>query len=180
MATMSIITKRLCVLPLALSALTVPVLAQHAPMPEGMTHEQHMAQMQKDAAMKEHGHAAMGFDQETTSHHFLIDRDGGAISVEVNNPADATGVGAIRAHLLEIAASFKAGDFSKPFLTHSEQPPGVAELQRLKNEMSYTYADTSRGGIVRIVTANTDALRALHGFLRYQIAEHKTGDPIVR
>lgn len=39
------------------------VSAQHSAMPAGMTHEQHMAQM-KDAEMKDHGNAAMGFDQD--------------------------------------------------------------------------------------------------------------------
>src|SRR4051812_5071901 len=125
-----IITRRLCVLTLAACALSVPALAQHTTMPEGMTHEQHMAQMQKDAAMNAHGHEAMGFDQESTIHHFLIEREGGAIAVDVNDPADSTGMSQIRAHLREIAASFRAGDFSKPFQAHSEQPPGVAELQR--------------------------------------------------
>lgn len=175
---MLIITRRLGVLTLSLCALAMPALAQHTAMPEGMTHEQHMAQMKKDAAMNEHGHEAMGFDQQTTTHHFTIETDGGAIAVDVNSPADATGMSQIRAHLREIAASFKAGDFSKPFQTHSEQPPGVPVLQRLKTEMTYTYADTSLGGIVRITTRNAEALAALQQFLRYQITEHKTGDPL--
>ena len=177
---MFLITRRLCVLTLAVCGLALPAQAQHTTMPEGMTHEQHMAEMQKDAAIKAHGHEAMGFDQETTTHHFLIEREGGAIAVDVNDPTDSTGMSQVRAHLREIAASFKAGDFSKPFQTHSEQPRGVAELQRSKNEMTYTYADTGRGGIVRITTKNADARAALHEFLRYQIAEHKTGDPMVQ
>ena len=32
--------------------------AQHSAMPAGMTHEQHMAQMKKDAEMKDHGKQA--------------------------------------------------------------------------------------------------------------------------
>lgn len=175
---MTIITMRLGVLTLSVCALAMPAVAQHTAMPEGMTHEQHMAQMKKDAALKEHGHEAMGFDQDATTHHFTIETDGGAIAVDVNSPADATGMRQVRAHLQEIAASFKAGDFSKPFQTHSEQPAGVPVLQRLKADMTYSYADTSLGGIVRITTRNADALSALHEFLRYQIAEHKTGDPL--
>jgi hypothetical protein len=31
---------------------------------------------------------------------------------------------------------------------------------------------------VRITTGNRDALKAVHEFLRYQIREHKTGDPL--
>jgi len=175
---MTIRTPRICAVTVTVCALAMPARAQHTAMPEGMTHEQHMAQMKKDAAMKDHGHDAMGFDQDSTTHHFTLETDGGAIAVDVNTPADASGLTQIRAHLHEIAASFKAGDFTRPFQTHSELPPGVPVLQRLKAEMTYTYADTSLGAIVRVTTSNAEALAALHEFLRYQIAEHKTGDPL--
>jgi ubiquinone/menaquinone biosynthesis C-methylase UbiE len=152
-------------------------MAQHSAMPAGMTHEEHLEQMKRDEALKDHGKQAMGFDQETTTHHFTLEADGGAIAVEVNVPSDTAGIERIRAHLKEIAAAFKQGDFGKPFMTHSEEPPGVPALQRLRGEMTYTYADTSLGGIVRITTSDAEGLAALHTFLRYQIAEHKTGDP---
>ena len=41
--------------------------AQHTAMPAGMTHEQHMAQMKKDAEMKQYGNLAMGSDQDKTT-----------------------------------------------------------------------------------------------------------------
>jgi ubiquinone/menaquinone biosynthesis C-methylase UbiE len=134
--------------------------------------------MKKDEALKDHGRQAMGFDQDTTTHHFALEAAGGAIAVDVNIPSDAAGIAQIRAHLKEIAVAFKQGDFGKPLMTHGEQPPGVAVLQRLKAKMVYTYADTSRGGIIRITTLNKEALAALHAFLSYQITEHKTGDPL--
>ena len=43
---------------------------------------------------------------------------------------------------------------------------------------TYSYAETERGGIVRIATANPEALAAVHAFLKYQITEHATGDPL--
>jgi len=78
---------------LTLFVLVTAAHAQHQ-MPPGMTHEQHMAQMQKEAEMKAHGEQA------------------------------------------------------------------------------------DRGGIVRIATANPEALAAVHAFLEYQIAEHATGDAV--
>ena len=75
----------------------------------------------------------------------------GSIAVDVNSPDDRAGRDQIRAHLKEIAAAFRQGDFAKPFMTHSEQPPGVPELQRLKSEITYIYTETPRGGIVRII-----------------------------
>lgn len=154
------------------------VWAQHTAMPPGMTHEEHIAQMKKDAERKEHGNLAMGFDQDKTTHHFGLTIDGGSIAVDVNDPADRTSRDQIRAHLKEIAVAFGQGDFDKPLMTHGELPPGVPVMQRLKGEISYVFQETERGGIVRISTTNADARAALHAFLTYQIVEHATGDPL--
>ena len=150
------------------------VSAHHSAMPAGMTHEQHMEQMKKDAGMKEHGKQAMGFDQDKTTHDVRKTADGGSIAVDANEPGDTTSRDQIRAHLKEIAVAFKQGDFGKPLMTHSEMPPGVPVMQRRKADISYTYTETERGGIVRIATANQEALAAVHEFLAYQIKEHGT------
>jgi hypothetical protein len=152
--------------------------AQHTAMPAGMTHEEHMAQMKKDAEMKERGTLAMGFDQEGAVHHFVLYEDGGAIDVAVVNPSDHKNLQAIRQHLRQIAVLFKAGDFGKPALTHAQQVPGTAEMARLKDTLTYEYADTPGGGQVRIATTAPDALAAVHAFLRFQIDDHRTGDPV--
>jgi SAM-dependent methyltransferase len=167
----------LCVL-VGLVGAVPAALAQHPPMPPGMTHEEHMAQMKKDAEMKRHGDSAMGFDQDKTTHHFVLTAEGGSIAVDANDPADVASRDQIRAHLKDIAAAFGKGDFDKPLETHSEVPPGVTVMQHLQADISYTYQDTPRGGIVRIVTANAEARAAVHQFLTYQITEHKTGDPL--
>jgi hypothetical protein len=154
------------------------VAAQHPAMPAGMTHEEHMAQMKKEAEMKQHGQMAMGFDQDKATHHFTLTANGGAIAVGANEAADLVTRDQIRAHLQEIAKTFGQGDFEKPLMTHSEMPPGVATMQRLKAAITYTFEATERGGLVRIATSNADALDAIHDFLRYQIKEHATGDPV--
>src|SRR5476651_10110 len=153
--------------------------AQHPAMPAGMTHEEHLAQMKKDAEMKEHGAEAMGFDQDTTTHHFRLTKSGGAIEVGTNAAGDTAGRDAIRAHLKEIAGEFANGNFDKPFMTHAEVPPGVETMKRLAGKIRYTFTRTNRGGVVRIETGDAEALRAVHEFLRYQITEHGTGDPLL-
>ena len=146
-------------------------------MPPGMTHEQHLAQMQKDAELKKRGAAAMGFDQDATTHHFLLKADGGVIEVGVNESSDAVNRDAIRSHLKEIAGDFSRGDFSKPFATHGEVPPGVKAMQQRLKVMTFRYEDTAGGGRVVIATTDRKARAAVHEFLRYQIREHATGDP---
>jgi len=147
-------------------------------MPPGMSHEEHLAQMKKEAEMNERGARAMGFDQNAVAHHFLLAADGGAIRVDVKDKTDAANREAIRRHLRQIAAAFSAGDFAAPLLTHGEPPDGVPELQRLASAVTYTFETTPEGGRVRIRTANADAVAAIHAFLRYQIREHRTGDPL--
>jgi hypothetical protein len=115
----------------------------------------------------------MGFDQHATTHEFKSSAAGGSIEVRANDPGDKTSIAQIRHHLAAIAKAFAAGDFDKPFQVHAEEPPGVPTLQRLKAAISYVYADTPRGGIVRITTKDPEALAALHSFLAYQRHEHK-------
>jgi hypothetical protein len=81
-----------------------------------------------------------------------------------------------RDHLPHIAMMFGAGDFSSPMLVHGTNVPGTRQLAALKGKITYSYVDTERGGRVNITTADPAALAALHAFLRFQIADHKTGD----
>jgi hypothetical protein len=156
----------------SLPLVSVAFAQDHPMMPSGMTHEQHMA------LMKQHGQTAMGFDQDKATHHFTLTANGGTIQVTVIDPADQITHDEIQAHLREIAAAFGSGDFEKPLLTHGEVPPGVSEMQRHKDEITYTYEGLKDGGVVRIETSNADALNAIHAFLQYQIREHVTGDPM--
>jgi hypothetical protein len=160
------------------SAPVAPSFAQHPAMPAGMTHEQHLAQIEKDRALKQRGAAAMGFDQDSTTHHFHLLPDGGAIEVVASEASDTASRDQIRAHLKEIAAEFAHGDFARPFATHGELPPGVGTLQARKETLSFVYEDRPNGGVVRITTKDAKAREAVYEFLRYQIHEHATGDPV--
>ena len=137
-------------------------------------HDQH-------AQMNQRGAQVMGFDQEKTRHHFYLYSDGGAIDVTVNDPADKSNLGAIRAHLPHIAMLFSEGNFEAPMLVHETNVPGTAEMGKLKDRITYRYAETPKGGRVNIITTDAEALKAVHAFLTFQIADHKTGDsPDVR
>ncbi len=120
---------------------------------------------------------AMGFDQDRTAHHFRLYADGGAIEVSVKDADDTADRDAIRSHLSHIAMMFGQGRFDAPMLVHdTKEVPGIDVLAARRGQISYRYAETSRGGRVEIATTDAAALAALHEFLRYQIREHKTGD----
>jgi hypothetical protein len=120
----------------------------------------------------------MGFSHEKATHHFLLWKDGGVIQVEANSADDTETRDAIRFHLQHIAGMFAAGNFQAPMLIHGQTPPGVPVMIRLKDQIAYTFAATGRGGRVLIATSNPEALKAIQEFLKFQIADHQTGDPL--
>lgn len=137
-----------------------------------------MAFAPQHAQMNHRGAQVMGFDQEKTVHHFLLFEDGGAIDVSVKDAADKKNLDAIRAHLPHIAMKFGQGDFEAPALVHATDVPGTKELAALKAKLTWKYVETPKGGRVDITTTDPAALSAVHSFLKFQIADHKTGDPL--
>ena len=126
----------------------------------------------------QHATSVMGFDQDRTTHHFWLFPDGGAIDVAVTDVADAKNRDAIRSHLSHIAMMFAGGDFTAPMLVHdSSSVPGAKVMAERKAAIRFQFVETPNGGRVNIVTTDATALAGVHEFLRYQIAEHKTGDP---
>ena len=124
------------------------------------------------------GAMVMGFDRARTTHHYVLFNDGGAIDVSVNDSGDTKNREAIRSHLPHIAMMFGEGNFNAPMLVHdSKNVPGTKAMTERKGAIRYQYVETANGGRVNIVTADADALAAVHAFLKFQIAEHKTGDP---
>jgi hypothetical protein len=132
----------------------------------------------QNAGMVERGNHAMGFDQNKTTHHFLLKDDGGIIRVEANDPQDQESRDAIRGHLSHIAVLFSKGDFDIPMFVHDRMPDGVPVMKELKDAITYKYEDMENGGMVNLRSQNADAVKAIHQFLRFQIQDHKTGDPL--
>ncbi|HYH85503.1 MAG TPA: hypothetical protein VEX60_08470 [Pyrinomonadaceae bacterium] len=138
----------------------------------GRGHDSHLAEV------NERGARAMGFSQTATTHHFILTRDGGLIQVEVNDPKDAENLSSIRQHLANIARMFGEGNFDTPMIVHDREPEGVPAMRRLKAGIKYAFEETERGARVRITTTDADARSAVHEFLRFQIKDHQTGDPL--
>ena len=131
-----------------------------------------------DEQMNKRGDHVMGFDHMKTTHHFLLQEQGGSIEVTATNSDDVEGSKQIRMHLKHIAMMFAEGNFNAPMLIHDQTPPGVPVMKELKGEIKYSFEEIDRGAAVRISTKNPTALKAIHDFLRFQIKEHKTGDSL--
>jgi hypothetical protein len=124
---------------------------------------------------RRHDHAT-GVPHELAKHHFVLSPEGGTIRLEVRDAARTAERDRIRGHLQLVARSFAAGDFSLPLLIHDRVPPGAAVMKERRTAIRYAYAPTDKGGVVTIVTKDQEALAAVHAFLRFQIADHGTGD----
>jgi hypothetical protein len=157
---------------LALGGWSAQVNAQH----HAQTAEQAQQHETDHAAVNQRGDKVMGFSHEKTTHHFLLNNNGGVIEVTANDPQDVASRDLIRQHLRHIAKKFAAGDFTAPMLIHAQTPPGVPVLQKLKAAVKYQFEEIEKGGRVRLSTNDTQALVAIHEFLRFQIKDHKTGD----
>jgi hypothetical protein len=59
---------------------------------------------------------------------------------------------------------------------HDTVPPGVPVMKANRSAIVFTFEPTPDGGRVRIASANTNAIKAIHQFLAFQIDDHRTGD----
>jgi len=125
-------------------------------------------------ALQMRGEMAMGVDQYTSTHKFDALPDGGRIELQ-RDVDDSAGVVQIRAHLQGIATAFKSGDFSTPAFVHMRQVPGTEVMAAKRAAISYTYRELPRGGELRIVTKDPNALKAIHEFLKFQREDHHAG-----
>ena len=129
-----------------------------------------------DSAFKamDHRHGnVIGVDPLAMAHRFEAVPDGGDIVLE-RGVHDELGINQIRSHLLLISRGFKRGDFTIPGFVHSQKVPGTTIMADKGDLITYTVDDLPHGGAIRIRTRDPEALKAIHSFIAFQIAEHRT------
>jgi hypothetical protein len=151
-------------------------VAQAFPMSSAHYQQKPSTEEHHHEGVVQRGDEVMGFSHEKTTHHIRLYADGGAIEVEGNDAKDTTSRDEIRSHLGHIATMFAEGNFAAQMLIHAQNPPGTEEMKRLRDAIQYKLETTEKGGRIRIGTKVPKALNAVHEFLRFQIADHQTGD----
>ena len=141
-------------------------------------HAEHMKAAKHSEGVDKRGDEAMGFNHMDNAHHFLMFKDGGAIQVIPKNLSDKDNLKTVRDHLKMIAGMFSDGNFKLPMFIHDTTVPGTQTMIKLKSDISYKYEELPDGAQVRITTANPTALKAIHNFIRFQVKDHRTGDPM--
>lgn len=123
------------------------------------------------AGVQARGAVAMGVNQYTSHHVFQPLADGGRIELQ-RDVDDSAGVAQIRAHMHQIAARFAAGDFRLPGYVHAQAVPGTAVMAARKATIAYTVESLPRGAAVRVRSADSAAVQAIHEFLAFQRQDH--------
>ncbi len=124
------------------------------------------------AAMQVRGQTVMGVNQYASAHVFEDLGDGGRIILDAEKLTDTAGIVAIRQHMRGIATAFRGGDFTGPFQVHAQVVPGTAVMTAHRTRITYEATDRPRGAEVRIRTADSAAVVAIHAFLAYQRTAH--------
>lgn len=124
------------------------------------------------AGVQARGKTAMGVDQYTSTHVFESLPDGGRIVLQ-RDQADSVGTATIRAHLRHIARAFAAGDFQLPGFVHAQPVPGTAVMKARRGAIRYMMDTLPRGGMVRLESADSAAVRAIHQFMAFQRHDHR-------
>ena len=116
----------------------------------------------------------MGVDQYTSTHVFQPLPDGGRIALQ-RDDEDSAGTAEIRRHIGRIAVRFAAGDFELPGFVHARVVPGTEVMATKRTAISYRVDTLPRGAELRITTADSIAVRAIHEFLAFQRLDHRSG-----
>lgn len=68
------------------------------------------------------------------------------------------------------------GDFGIPLFVRDTVPPGVPVMKQRSDKITHKFEETPVGARGVIVTTDPRALDAVQQFLRFQIAEPRTGE----
>lgn len=126
------------------------------------------------AAVQERGRVAMGVDQYTSTHLFRPLPDGGLIELQ-RDTVDSAGRAEILSHMGRISAAFAAGDFALPGFVHAQKVPGTEVMAARRSAIEYVVESLPRGGALRLRSADSSAVQAIHEFLAFQRMDHRAG-----
>ena len=79
--------------------------------------------------------------------------------------------------VLEAEASLGGGcrsaELTLPGFVHAREVPGTREMRARKSAIRYTTDTVPGGGVVRLRSADSIAIRAIHEFLTFQRHDHR-------
>jgi hypothetical protein len=120
----------------------------------------------------------MPFEESKATQHFYLLKNGGAVELAAKDPADKPTIDAIQKHLQSQAKNFEKGVFEVPTAEKGKVPESVNTMKKLRREITFEVMQMDAGAALRMFSVNTQARQAIQDFLKLQIEEHHTGDPM--
>ncbi len=117
-------------------------------------------------------HSIMPFSVSKTLHIFRMTESGGVQQVVARDLSDTGQVSLIRRHLKRDTRKSQCGDYSDPAKLHSEDIPGLKELQSGVSRIKVSYAELPTGVTITFRTTDLHLITAIHCWFGAQLSEH--------
>jgi hypothetical protein len=118
----------------------------------------------------------LGTDAGKVVQHYYLVKNGGVIEFTAKDPNDSASVNAIRKYLDVQKDLFEKGKNDTDTDVHGKVPDGLLVMKKLRGEITFYTVNSEGGAVLRMFSVNNQARQAIHDFMKFQIAEHKTGD----
>ena len=122
---------------------------------------------------------SLGTDANRIFQHYYLVKNGGVIEFTAKDPADNTSIAAVQKYLETQKDLFEKGKNEGDTEVHGKTADGMPVLKKLRNEITFFAVKNEEGAVLRMFSTNEQARQAIQDFIKFQINEHKTGDPLV-
>lgn len=119
---------------------------------------------------------AVGVSLDKLVLHYYLVKNGGVVELAAKDPQDTNTIAAIQKYLQNQKELWEKGKDLAVTEVHTKFPESAVTMRKLRNEITFYMAKTDNGGVLRMFSINDQARNAIQDFLKFEIAEHKTGD----
>jgi hypothetical protein len=130
-----------------------------------------------DPALLSRATRVSGFESDRVNRHFYVLKNGGAVEITAKDANDESTIKAIQSYLKKESDMWTKGNFDTIAAVYGKAPEAIAQLKKLRDNVTYAAVPEENGAVVRMLTVNPMAKTAIHDYLRFQIDQLKTGDP---
>jgi hypothetical protein len=120
----------------------------------------------------------MGFDPAKTVAHFYLLKNGGAIELSAKAETDKDTIDAIQRYVAAQAKAYDKGSFDIPTEMNGKPVDGVPVIKKLRKEITFEVVPMDTGAALRMLSVNGPAKQAIQDYVKFQIIERKSGDPL--
>jgi hypothetical protein len=119
---------------------------------------------------------ALGVSLDKVVVHYYLVKNGGVIELAAKDANDNATISALQKYLQNQKELWEKGKETAVTEVHSKPPECAGVMRKLRNDITFYVAKTDAGAVLRMFSINEQARNAIQDYLKFEIAEHKTGD----